>query len=94
MWVKKKEHPGFLNWKANHVCQANHSKSSGAMEPAGAVAIFNRSIEKHKLRYTSYIGDGDTSSFAEVKESKPYDDIEIEKIGMCRTCPKVYGSKV
>ena len=42
------------------------------MEPAGAVKMFHRSVQKHQLRYMSYIGDGDTASFAEVKASKPY----------------------
>ena len=42
------------------------------MEGAGAVNMFARSIEKNKLRYTSYIGDGDTSSLNEVVNSQPY----------------------
>ena len=42
------------------------------MEPEGAVRLFHRSIENPGLRYTEYLGDGDTSSFNRVKESKPY----------------------
>ena len=79
-WEKRKAQTGYDDWKMNHVCQTNHTKSSGAMEAAGAVTMFKRSIEKNKLRYTSYIGDGDTSSFSEVVQSKPYgDDVEIDK---------------
>ena len=37
--------------------------SSYAMEPSGAVDIFNRSIIKRNLIYKEYLGDGDTSSF-------------------------------
>ena len=39
------------------------------MEKDSAVEMFYRSVEKHNLRYTVYIGDGDTSSFGEVKEA-------------------------
>ena len=49
------------------------------MEAAGAVTIFKRSLEKNNLRYVSYIGDGDTSSYNEVHNSKPYGDFEIIK---------------
>ena len=49
------------------------------MEAAGAVTIFKRSLDKNKLGYVSYIGDGDTSSFNEVNNSKPYGDFEIIK---------------
>ena len=42
------------------------------MEAAGAVTVFKRSLDKNKLRrYVSYVGDGDTSSFNEVNNSKP-----------------------
>ena len=50
------------------------------MESAGACTLFQRSIEKDKLRYTSYIGDGDTSSFSDVQKLQPYEnDTVIEK---------------
>ena len=39
---------------------------SGAMESNGAIMIFQRSVKKHNLRYTGYIGDGDSSSFSGV----------------------------
>ena len=39
------------------------------MEKAAAVSMFLRSIEKHNLRYTIYVGDGDSSSFGEVKDA-------------------------
>ena len=39
------------------------------MEKDLAVEMFCRSVEKHNLRYTVYISDGDTSSFGEVMEA-------------------------
>ena len=60
-----------------HNCMINHSGSAGAME---AVRLFSRSEVKCNLRYTEYLGDGDTSAFSKVKESKPYgDQVIIEK---------------
>ena len=54
--------------------------SSTSMESKGAVQIFNRSIEKHKLRYVNYIGDGDSSAFSKVLESDPYPGKQINKL--------------
>ena len=44
------------------------------MESAGAVAMFMRSIDQNILRHTGYIGDGDTSSYTDVTNAKPYGD--------------------
>ena len=72
MWEKHKGTPAYNRWQAEHVCHINHTKLSGAMEGAGAVQIFMRSIEKYNLMYTEYLGDGDTSSFKEVVKEDPY----------------------
>jgi hypothetical protein len=50
------------------------------MESAGAVNIFNRSIEKHSVIYQEYLGDGDTSSFNDVVKSEPYKKYDIVPI--------------
>ena len=43
------------------------------MESAGAIEIFQQSINNHKPRYNNSIGDGDSSSFKnKVVQSKPY----------------------
>ena len=64
-----RKHPNAsLAWKEKHSpdCTINHERSSGAMEKDGAVEIFTRSIDKHKLKYTVFVGDGDSSSFGAV----------------------------
>ena len=66
----------FDNWYETHECN-NHSKSSGAMEGAGAVEIFSHSIEKRNLLYHEYLGDGDTSSYKEVVQSNPYEKYDV-----------------
>ena len=49
------------------------------MGPEGADRIFQRSVEKHNLRYTEFYGDGDSKSFTRVKGVYEDDGIEMEK---------------
>ncbi|GFV04759.1 uncharacterized protein TNCV_1820201, partial [Trichonephila clavipes] len=46
----------------------------------GALRIFNRSEVLHNLRYKQYLGDGDSKAYKAVLESKPYKDVNIEKL--------------
>ena len=39
------------------------------MEKAAAVEMFGQSIGLHNLKYTTYVGDRDSSSFGEVCEA-------------------------
>ena len=77
IWEQKKGRPEYEEWKATHQCNVNHEKSSGTMEAAGAVEIFQHSIQKHKSVYSKYLGDGDTSSIKEVVESNPDSEFDI-----------------
>lgn len=43
-----------------------------AMESAGMLVLFQRSIEFLGLRYTTYIGDGDSNSYLSVVNAQPY----------------------
>jgi len=52
------------------------------METNGTVDIFKRSVEKRNLQYTTFIGDGDSSSHPTVVEADPYHGKEIKK-GEC-----------
>ena len=61
------------------------------METVAAVEIFSRSIEKRKLKYTAFVGDGDSSSFGRVKaalDEKFGPDYEIKK-EECGPCPEM-----
>ena len=57
----------------------NFENSANAMEAGIAVKVWNRSEEKHGLRYTKFVGDGDSKSFDNVCKSKPYGQTEIKK---------------
>ena len=61
----------YKAWKENHqeICTINHKGSSESMEKAGAVEIFLRSIETRHLVYNTFVGDGDTGSFASVRNA-------------------------
>ncbi|GFW33169.1 uncharacterized protein TNCV_4699851 [Trichonephila clavipes] len=50
-------------------CSANYFGNSGGMEVEGALRIFNRSELLHNLRYTQYLGDGDSKACKAVLES-------------------------
>ncbi|GFV34636.1 uncharacterized protein TNCV_1449401 [Trichonephila clavipes] len=50
-------------------CSANYFGNSGGMEVEGALRIFNRSEVLHNLRYTQYLGDGDSKAYKAVLES-------------------------
>ena len=88
IWSKRDpESEEYLQWKAQHdeQCAANFSKSLKAMEAKGAVVLCNRSVFQNGLRYTGFIGDGDSAAHTRVVESKPYGDgVKIEKKGVRR----------
>ncbi|GFS67833.1 uncharacterized protein TNCV_4958601 [Trichonephila clavipes] len=70
-------------WKILHVkeCLKNHNGSAGMMETVGMVRIFQRSLSHRSVRYTSYIGDGDSKTFSSITASNPYgEDITVSKI--------------
>ena len=72
----------YKEWYEGHKkkCECNYKGSSNGMEIAGVKAIWLRSIEDLKLRYTTFIGDGDSKTFASLTELKPYgNDVEIIK---------------
>ena len=42
------------------------------MESAGVLRIYERSVEERYLRYTTYLGDGDSKSFQYLVKADPY----------------------
>ena len=47
--------------------------------------VFRRSVEQYDLQYTEYIGDGDSKSYARVKNADPaiYDGVQTSKLECC-----------
>lgn len=58
-------------------CNANFSGSSGAME----VYLCARSEDSLRVKYTKYLGDGDSKGFEAALASNPYGDlVNMEKL--------------
>ncbi|GFW86408.1 uncharacterized protein TNCV_4331921 [Trichonephila clavipes] len=73
----------------------NYSGSAGKMEVDGMLRIFNRSEKLHNLKYSNYIGDGDTKTFNALSENKPYgDDHLIQKIECVGHVQKRMGTRL
>ena len=65
-WDKNSDR--YKRWYLSHenICSINHTSSLESMGKAAAVEMFGWSIN---LNYTTYVGDGDSSSFGEVCEA-------------------------
>ena len=80
-----KQSEKYKTWYEKHApdCTINFGGSSGAMESDAGVEMWLRSIKKNNLRYKTYIGDGDSSSYGKVKDAclKAYPDgsYQVEK---------------
>ena len=75
----------LLMSSVNDNCQINHNGTSGSMKTTGAIEIFGASNTKYKLRYSKYLGDGDTASLTKVVQSQRYGDelkpVKLECVG-------------
>lgn len=75
-------------------CLKNYEGTSGGMEKETAVRLWDRSVDKNKLRYTAFISDGDSSAYNAVVERDPYDGIEIEKEECVNHVAKRLGTRL
>lgn len=86
------ESPEYQQWKVKHEgrCEINHKGSSGEMEAVAAVEMFGRSLCHRKLKYVTFVGDGDSSSYGKVKEAmeekyvKPILSPKKNVLAMCK----------
>ena len=71
----------LAEWQASHdgSCTINTTVSSPAMEATSVVSLWKRSEERNNLRYTEYIGDGDSKGFRNVRDEKLYGETEVVK---------------
>lgn len=72
----------FEEWYDDHKenCECNYKGSSNAMEVEGVKRIWLRSEANLKLRYTTFIGDGDAKTFSALTDLHPYGpDVTIVK---------------
>jgi hypothetical protein len=67
--------------KYTQVCPINYSGSAPGMEAAGACRMWQRSEEKNKFVYTTFLGDGDSKSFSAVSQKVSYPIAKIDCVG-------------
>ena len=74
MWESKKveERITFEEHQKTHTCAINYSGSAASMETEGGKKFFLKSVEELKLRFTTYIGDGDSKAYPAVASLEPY----------------------
>lgn len=78
-----------------HRCFKNWAKSSTAMEADGIVEGFKCSLDMHKIKYTTIIGDGDSSVTSALNESLPYGHMtSIKKIECSNHLLRNYCTKL
>ena len=82
---KTSEPEEYSSFCAEHgaVCTANFMGTSQAMEGAIAIKLWKRSVAQNQLVYTTYIGDGDSSSYKKLVESNPYEGLETVRKEEC-----------
>jgi len=59
-------------------CDVNCRGSSPAMEAEGAAVLWNRSVERHNIRYKWMVSDGDSKAFNTVEDTYP--DFKVVKL--------------
>ncbi|GFS93831.1 uncharacterized protein TNCV_5053041 [Trichonephila clavipes] len=95
-WKRRKGSPAYKKWKILHVkeCLKTHNGSAGMMT-VRLVRIFQRSLSHRSVRYTSYIGDGDSKTFSSITASNPYgEDITVSKIECVGHVQKRMGTRL
>ena len=73
-------------------CLLNCTGSAGSMEVTGAMRIFKGSLAERRLRYSKYLGDGDSKSHLSIKNV--YDGIEVEKLECVGHVQKRVGTRL
>ncbi|KYN13186.1 hypothetical protein ALC57_14630 [Trachymyrmex cornetzi] len=71
----------YSEWLQSHEnnCEANHMGSAGKMEVDAVIEMFQRSESLYEIKYGSYIGDGDSKTFASILKSEPYENFSVQK---------------
>ena len=91
--LKKSDPVVYQEWKNSHICRFNYQGSAGGMECEGAKQVFKRSVNEYNLRYTQFLGDGDSKSFLSVQGTYG-DNVEIKKLECVGHYQKRVGTRL
>lgn len=83
-----------LTEKHKEKCQKNFDGKSGAMEAEAATRIWGRSQQLNKMRYVTFIGDGDSSAYLAVKKLNPYGNVSVQKEECINHVSKRLGARL
>ncbi|GFR99089.1 hypothetical protein ElyMa_004519500 [Elysia marginata] len=83
-FIRRETPHRYKQWKQAHItkgeCTINFAGSSGMMEVKAAEVLWSRSVERHKLLYTTMVSDGDSKAHTMLLELMPYSpDEEVQK---------------
>lgn len=61
-------------WAESHIneCQINHEGSAGKIEVDAIVEMFSHSETLHGIKYSNYVGDGDSKTFQGITDVQHY----------------------
>ena len=92
--LKKSDPNKYDEWFEVHKskCKLNYAGYAGGMEVTGTERIFGRSVEKHGLRYTKFLGDGDSKSHHAV--ANIYPGVTVEKLECVGHVQKRVGTRL
>lgn len=95
-WRGKEGTKKFQDWWEGHqhLCEANYLGSSGSMNASGLLAIFKRSDENYSVRYTEFLGDGDSKGHKLIVQEAVYGDKEVKKLECVGHVQKRLGSRL
>jgi len=73
-WKQKEGTAEYEEWAETHKdsCEKNHEGSAGKMEVDAVIEMFQQSEKLHGLKYSHYVGDGDSKTFKGILDSNPY----------------------
>ncbi|KAK1876707.1 Protein translocase subunit SecD [Dissostichus eleginoides] len=83
----------YDSWRQTHIdCARNFAGSSKAMEQESAKRMWARSVNRHQVRYTEMLSDGDSAAFREVVALNPYPGHEVVKLECLNHAHKRMGT--
>ena len=96
VWRNKEGTQEFQGWWEGHqhIYQANHLGSSSSMDASGLLAIFQRSVENYSVRYTEFLGDGDSKAHKLIVDEAVYGARPVSKLECVRHVQKRLGSRL
>ncbi|KAH9380065.1 hypothetical protein HPB48_001717 [Haemaphysalis longicornis] len=72
--------PAYQAWKDNHVCQKkNTEKKADEVEVEAGLILFERPLQRHNLRYTTILSDGDSRTYLALVDAKVYGFVPTTK---------------